>query len=356
MAAYTQISTPQAATLLAPFGLNKARNLRATTEGIENTNYFIDADDSNGRMQPLVLTIFEQIDPQSLPYFVALTQHLAAQNIPVPAPYQDSHGQSLYGLHEQLPELSTNDHMPTHEPVYVVAPRFSGKHPQYPDGHNPCYLEQCAQIGLYLGKVHASSPLFPLRAQQPKGAQWRLEACHQVQAFLSEQDFKALSTEVQLLDQHFSEPEAQALPQGITHGDLFRDNTLFNGTQLSGIIDWYNASHDVFLYDLAIVVNDWCSNSDGSLNTDYSQALLAAYHQQRPFTSAEFKQWPWMLRCAALRFWLSRLIAKHRPETLGAQFANQSPDDIPPQKEPALMQQVWQHRLEQHRELSIAHT
>ena len=98
------------------------------------------------------------------------------------------------------------------------------------------------------------------------------------------------------------------LPQGALHGDLFRDNTLFEGDQLGGIIDFYNGCTGDLLFDLAIVINDWASNDDGTLNAERYNTLLSAYLARRPLTADERELWPTMLRMTALRYWLSRLL------------------------------------------------
>jgi homoserine kinase type II len=103
------------------------------------------------------------------------------------------------------------------------------------------------------------------------------------------------------------------LPSGLTHSDLFRDNALFEGDELKGIIDFYYACDEYLLYDLAVTVNDWCIDESGLLETDRYQALMSAYTQQRALTPAETTHWNLVLRTAAMRFWLSRLLDKHFP-------------------------------------------
>ena len=95
------------------------------------------------------------------------------------------------------------------------------------------------------------------------------------------------------------------------HADLFRDNALFEGNKLTGLIDFYYACNDVLLYDVAVTLNDWCSQQDGSVSEEKARALLGAYNKVRPISNAEEQAWPVMLRAAALRFWLSRLQDLH---------------------------------------------
>jgi len=103
------------------------------------------------------------------------------------------------------------------------------------------------------------------------------------------------------------------LPHGVIHGDLFRDNVLFEEDQLGGFIDFYYACHDVLAYDVAIAVNEWCIEEDGRFDVVKRDAFLQAYQAVRPFEQAEQQQWQALLRRAALRFWLSRLYDYHFP-------------------------------------------
>jgi homoserine kinase type II len=126
---------------------------------------------------------------------------------------------------------------------------------------------------------------------------------------LTEEDAALLRAEI-AFQANYQMPD---LPQGVIHADLFRDNALFEGNELCGIIDFYYACNDALLYDVAVTVNDWCSQADGHLDCERYDTFLTHYRQQRQLTAAECALWPVMLRAAALRFWLSRLLALHFP-------------------------------------------
>ena len=102
---------------------------------------------------------------------------------------------------------------------------------------------------------------------------------------------------------------SDTLPKGFIHGDLFCDNAMFDGNQLTGIIDFYNACNGVFIFDLAITLNDWCSDNSGRLNYKKARELLSNYQVLRPLTCDEISVWDQALETAALRFWMLRLVA-----------------------------------------------
>jgi homoserine kinase type II len=115
-------------------------------------------------------------------------------------------------------------------------------------------------------------------------------------------------------------PDYQNLPFGPSHCDLFRDNVLFAGTQtepqMGGLIDFYFAGCDTWLFDVAVCVNDWCIDlTTGIVKPEYATAWLSAYASLRPFTAAEHRLWPAILRAAALRFWISRLYDFYLPRS-----------------------------------------
>jgi homoserine kinase type II len=158
--------------------------------------------------------------------------------------------------------------------------------------------------------MHIAGLSFSGYMKNPRGTEWRLDTANKVMDFLSQDDRAMLQQELEFQ----ARLSISDLPFGVIHADLFRDNVLFDGEQLGGVIDFYYACNDVLLYDVAIAVNDWCVNEDGSFDEGRLKALLATYHKIRAITLAEQQAWTGLLRLAALRFWLSRLYDLHFPQ------------------------------------------
>ena len=283
MAVFTRVTEPELISWLENYSLGQLLELQGIASGIENTNYFVTT--SNGRF---VLTLFEKLATSELPFYLNLMSHLARHAIPCPSPVANRHNQFLSELNGK--------------PACIVS-RLSGKSLIHPE------VIHCAAIGEMLGRLHNAARNFAETMPNSHDAIWRARATQQVTPFLSLQDLALLESEVAFHGKH----TLAALPQGVIHADLFRDNVLFDGTRIGGLIDFYFACNDSLLYDVAITVNDWCMGADSILDEARTQALLQAYHAVRPLQKEEQDAWPIALRAAALRFWLSRLYDMHLP-------------------------------------------
>ena len=283
MAVFTSVSEAEFSAWLGDYSLGQLLELHGIASGIENTNYFVTT--SNGRF---VLTLFEILSADELPFYLNLMAHLARHGIPCPNPVANRANQFLGTLNGK--------------PACIVS-RLSGKSTTTPSN------AQCAAIGAMLGQLHIAGQSFSQIMPNPRGATWRAVTARQVRPFLDVQQTALLESEVALQAQQ----DWTSLPQGVIHADLFRDNVLLEENRIGGLIDFYFACSDVLLYDVAITVNDWCTNSDGILDRAKTQALLRAYHAVRPLLDSEQRAWPLLLRSAALRFWLSRLFDLHLP-------------------------------------------
>jgi len=283
MAVFTSVTEAELSAWLSEYSLGQLLELQGIASGIENTNYFVTT--SNGRF---VLTLFEKLSANELPFYLNLMAHLARHGIPCPSPVADRHNRFLGELNGK--------------PACIVS-RLSGKSLTQPDAAH------CAAVGAMLGQMHSAGQSFGETMVNPRAANWRALTAQQVKSFLSAQDAALLDSEVAFHAQH----TLADLPQGVIHADLFRDNVLLDGTRVGGLIDFYFACNDSLLYDVAITVNDWCMGEDGKLDQSRTQALLRAYHAARPLQPSEQAAWPVALRVAALRFWLSRLYDLHQP-------------------------------------------
>ncbi|MCW4153802.1 homoserine kinase [Halomonas sp. 18H] len=280
MAVFTPLSDAQVATFLERFDAGSLVAVEGVPAGTENSTFFVTTD-----RQELVLTLFEQGEHEELPFFVELLDYLDEHRLPVPGPLHDHDGVALHSLADK-PAL--------------LFPRLPGRHPHEPD------LAQCRALGDALGHMHKVSQHFPGHRPNPRDLHWLLPMHHKVLAYLSHEDQLLMMDELEAYQGYFERlPE---LPQGALHGDLFRDNTLFDGDRLGGMIDFYNGCTGDLLFDLAIVINDWATHEDGRLDAERYAAILGAYQARRPLDLNEQDAWPMMLRMTALRYWLSRLL------------------------------------------------
>lgn len=296
MAFYTSLAEDDMLALMAKYNLGNLVSFQGIAGGVENTNYFV-----NTTQGKYVLTLFEEFEVDEVPYFLDVVAYFKQQGFNVPAAILDKKSERLHTVKDK---------------AAILVDCFAGDQLESTD------VESCALMGKQLALLHLAGQNFPEQRKSHRGVDWWRTTSQILLSKLTEEDAVLLSREVS----HFDEFLAKniSLPMGTIHGDLFYNNTLFEGNRLSAIIDFYNACHSWLTYDLAIVVNDWCSDGiTGELQRDKYQALMTAYYQQRPLTAAEEEIWPTMLRVAAMRFWLSRLEAWHGaiedPERLAQQ-------------------------------------
>jgi homoserine kinase type II len=283
MSVYTPVSREQLETFLRLYDEGPLVHFHGINAGVENTNFFVTTERGQ-----FVLTLFEKHASHELSFFLNLMAHLAEHGIPSAHPISDRQGDFLQYLNGK--------------PAALVR-RLTGESP-----HNPS-LEHCRAVGHALARLHLAARDYPGYRDNDRGYTWWLAVREILHSRVSEDDARLLDAELRFQGQD----RFTGLRRGVIHADLFRDNAMFVGDRLTGIIDFYYACNDAWLYDLAITTNDWCSNPDGSLNTAKAHELLSAYHAERSLTALERRAWPVLLRAAALRFWLSRLYDRHFP-------------------------------------------
>ncbi len=286
MSVYTPVSEAQLADWLGHYSVGGLVACQPIEAGIENTNYFVTT--TQGRY---VLTLFERLPAEELPFYVNLMAHLARHGIPCPAPIADLSDDYLRRLNGK--------------PAVLVT-RLPGRSLEHPG------VAECAELGALLARMHLAARSYSAYLENPRGPRWWRFAAREVAPFLHQAHKRLLESELEFQAQHrFAD-----LPRAPVHADLFRDNALFDNGRISGVVDFYFAGVDCLLYDVAVCVNDWClvdPSGDRRLQSERTQALLGTCHAIRPFSEAERMAWPAMLRAAALRFWLSRLYDFHLP-------------------------------------------
>lgn len=283
MSVFTTLTLQEAQILLQDFSIGKITELKGIAAGITNTNYFVITDQAR-----YVLTIFEQNKFDDLPYFVDLMTYLEEHSIPCPAPIKDKQGVDLRIIKDK--------------PALLIS-CLKGQDTKEPS------VEQCAQVGRVLAQMHIAGQSFTRPSKNQRDTEWRNNIVTKVMEKLSADDQSILAQALDFQDKL----DLTALPKGVIHGDLFRDNVLFDGDTLGGFIDFYYACHDVLAYDVAIAVNDWCLTKTGDFDEPRLNAFMQAYTAVRPFSDAEKQVWQGLLCIAALRFWLSRLYDWYYP-------------------------------------------
>jgi homoserine kinase type II len=314
MAVYTEVSFDEAGALMQRLGLGTLTELTGIRSGIENTNYY-----ANTPQGQWVLTLFERLPREQLPYYLRLMQHLAERGIPVPAPQPDAGGEVV--------------HTVAGKPAAVVT-RLPGGHRLAPD------VLHCAQVGDMLARMHGAGTGFGLQQANLRGLAWWAETVPIVLPHLAAEQAALLADELAYQQQLAASPAGQALPRGPIHADLFRDNVMFDDTagpdRLCGFFDFYFAGDDTLLFDIAVCLNDWCTDqSNGRLEEKRAVAFMAAYQAVRALDPNESRLLPALLRAAALRFWISRLWDWHLPRSAAL---------LQP-KDPTHFERVLRHRI-----------
>jgi homoserine kinase type II len=305
MAVFTEVSFEEAAEFLQSLGLGQLQSLEGCAGGIENTNYFASTDQGDW-----VLTLFERLSFQQLPFYLHFMKHLAQRGIPVPDP-QASPVTSVRKGRSEVTQGGQILHRLKDKPAAVVN-RLRGKSELSPGARH------CSELGDMLARMHLAGQDFGMQQPNLRGLAWWNETVPVVLPYLQASQQSLIQGEL-AFQNHIAEQSAyKSLPRGPVHADLFRDNVMFEGqgaqARLGGFFDFYFAGCDSFLFDLAVCLNDWCIDLDtGARDMQRAQALVDAYQRVRPLTAQERRLLPALQRAGALRFWTSRLWDYHLP-------------------------------------------
>ncbi len=283
MSVYTVVDQAELEDFLADYEQGSLVSFEGISAGIENTNYFVDT--TEGRF---VLTIFEHHSFEELPYFLNIMAFMADHQIPTAHPKPTLKGHYLKELKGK--------------PAALVE-RLTGSGVEHP---SPL---QCQIMAENLAKFHLAGQQYEQTRANDRDIDWMQQTFASIKRYLSEDEITLIASELA----YQAKQTWDQLPQSVIHADLFCDNALFDGDVLSGIIDLYYACNAPMLYDLAVMVNDWCRAQNGTLEEEKVVAVLSAYQAVRPLTETELSLWKAALRLGALRFLLSRLQDQHQP-------------------------------------------
>jgi len=293
MAVYTPVSEVELKDFLSGYDLGCLVDYAEIGEGIENSNFFVTLSSfnsspaENGRW---VLTLFENLSEQQLPFFLELMSWLEKRDFSVPAPYPLKDNRLYCRLNGKLA---------------ILVPRFNGR-----SLDNPSPIH-CKQVGRFVADMHKALESCPQVRKTPRSLVWMRDIEARLSRVLPASELNLVTQSID----HYEHilPQLEQCPAGLIHADLFKDNVLFNGDKISGVIDFFHACNDILLFDLAVAANDWAINADGSYDEMKLTALIEGYQSVRPWQKSEARLWPHFLHLAALRFWLSRLESRYLP-------------------------------------------
>ena len=282
MAVYTEVPDDALAAFVADYDIGAVLSFKGIAEGVENTNYFLHTEAGN-----FILTLYEKrVNEADLPFFIHLMEHLAARGLTCPQPLRNRAGESLGRLAGRPAALVT----------FLEGLSIRRPGPRH-----------CGALGEALARLHEAGRDFGMRRENAlslRGWPPLFEAAKAQADGVAPGLAERIRSELAYLQDHWP----RELPTGVIHADLFTDNVFFIGENVSGIIDFYFACTDFLAYDLAICLNAWCFENDGSFNITKARALLAGYERVRRLEDAEVASLPVLCRGSALRFMLTRLV------------------------------------------------
>ena len=284
MSVYTRLTKEELEQLLYLYDIGEFISVEGINEGITNSNYYLTTSKNK-----FILTIFEEPN-LNLDYAIDLMHMLSANKINCPTPLKTKEGLSVTNVQNKpcsiftlLPGKTISKNTPT--------------------------ISMCKQIGTIIGKIHNCSEKFKRFDLGLRNNDWFISTSKKLETVLNIEDIKLIKKEIENLIYCTD----RGLPCGVIHSDLFRDNAMFLDNKLTGVIDFYYACNGYYLYDLAIIVNDWCLNEDLKIDLKKQDALIEHYNKERKIENIEINMWAKVLRHAALRFWLSRMHDKFFP-------------------------------------------
>ena len=289
MAVYTPVSDVEVTEFLQNYEIGDLISLTEITEGVENSNFLL-----RTSIDSYILTLYEKrINAEDLPFFMKLLSELSQNEISCPRPIPDKNGNTI--------NICSSKYA-------TIVSFLNGKTAQFTN------LNRCSQIGTMLAKLHIATFKLNLYRKNPLGPENWLSILLETNDDDSNLP-KGLNKEASLYIDNIITRWPKSLPAGIIHGDLFPNNAMFIDNNLSGIIDFYFACTDFYAYDIAICLNSWCFENDGSFNSEKAKTLIASYQKIRQLNNKEKNALPTLTQGAAIRFFVTRYYDwHHTPE------------------------------------------
>lgn len=290
---------------LRQYDVGEVLRIWPVSHGIENQNYFVQTQGLD-RTRNFVLTILLG-ESYAGDAYVPMMRHLDEQGLPVAGPLENRQGE----------RISTDQ-----DGACMLQPRLIGQHTVNPT------LRQIESLARFVARMHLASASSDFTLPDyPRNQAWLVAQGASLSAALPYADRQLMADSLRQTASLLGRDDVRALPRGLIHGDLFRDNVLFNEHGLTGVLDFHHAATGYFIYDLAVVANDWCSDASGLLDPDRATRLLRAYHAIRPLSETETWFFSQFAAYAALAFWISRA-AKVQSERKAGNQRLKDPDEF----------------------------
>jgi len=283
MAVYTKIYNQDISHINKKFEIDRIINFKGIKQGIENTNYLL-----KSKNKKFILTIFEKrVDKKEIPFFMKLMDQLNNANINCPKPLKNKDGNYLIRIKNK---------------TACIVSFLNGKDKKILN------LKNCYDIGKVIAKMHQSTKNLKINRKNSMGVKNLYPLLNSIK--FKSKNFVNIEKFLKTNFKDIKRKWPKKLPHGIIHGDLFIDNIFFKNNKLSGIIDFYFAANDYFMYEIAICINALCFdkiNSKFKINKQKIKNLIKGYESIKKISTSEKNSLNVLCRGAAMRYFLTRL-------------------------------------------------
>ena len=282
MAVFTKLLKEDIENFISEYSIGNLDSFEEIVDGIENSNFKIFCNN-----QPYILTIFEKrVTEQELPFFINLKNFLNKNNFKCPKAISDKNGKILKKIKNK---------------TAVIISFIEGKSIEEPN------FKMCKEVGKMIGNLHNITKNFDEKRDNSLDLKdWKkiYKKCLKDKSEEFKDTMNLLKNEIDYLEKYWP----SNIPCGIIHADLFRDNIFFKNEKISGVIDFYFSCYYFYVYDIAIVINDWCFSDNGqNFHKQNCLTILEEYQKIRKLSDLEKKSLNILLRAAAVRILCTRV-------------------------------------------------